>query len=138
MCFAYDAHPPDLPLHYRHHDDKPGLSGGGATSGQSLVLTSQDGTQFAAYLARAEAPNGAGIVILPDVRGLFQFYKELAERFAVAGIEAIAIDYFGRTAGLTARDESFEYMPHVMQTQLGSIAQDVAAAVAHLRQLPRP
>src|SRR5262245_57274034 len=137
MCFAYDAHPPDLPLHYRHHDDVSGLSGGGATSGQNLVLTSQDGTQFAAYRVRPEAPNGAGIVILPDVRGLFQFYKELAERFAAAGVEAIAIDYFGRTAGLTARDESFDYMSHVMQTRAETVAQDVAAAVAHLRQVPQ-
>src|SRR5262245_28836856 len=138
MCFAYDAHPPDLPLHYRHHDDVSGLSGGGATSGQNLVLTSQDGTQLAAYLARPETPNGAGIVILPDVRGLYQFYKELAARFAAAGVEAIAIDYFGRTAGLTPRDESFEYMPHVMQTGLETVAQDVAAAVAHLRQMSQP
>jgi carboxymethylenebutenolidase len=139
MCFAYDAHPPDLPLQFRHHDDTPGrAAGGGATSGEDLVLTAQDGTQFAAYLSRPEAPNGAGIVILPDVRGLFQFYKELAQRFADAGVEAIAFDYFGRTAGLTARDESFEYMPHVMQTSLETVAQDVAAAIAYLRQMPRP
>src|SRR5262249_26218890 len=102
------------------------------------VPPSQDGSQLAASLVRPEAPNGAGIVIMPDVRGLFQFYKELAERFAAAGVEAIAIDYFGRTAGLTARDESFDHMSHVVQTRLETIAQDVAAAVAHLRQMPQP
>jgi carboxymethylenebutenolidase len=142
MCFTYDAHPPDLPPHFAQHFADhlpPGLAEhGGASSSEDLVLTSQDGTKFNAYIVHPGAPNGAGIVILPDVRGLFQFYKELAERFAVAGVEAIAIDYFGRTAGLTARDESFEYMPHVMQTQPETVAQDVAAAIAQLRGLAHP
>ncbi len=124
MCFEFDAQPPDLPI----------MASGSAASSEQLVLTSADGTKFAAYASRPSAPNGAGIVILPDVRGLFHFYEELAERFAAAGVEAIAIDYFGRTAGLTSRDESFEYMPHVAQTTAGQVAQDVSAAVAYLRQ----
>ena len=45
--------------------------------------------------------------------------SELAERFAEAGHHAVAIDYFGRTAGVGARDEDFEYMPHVEQTLAG-------------------
>ena len=45
-------------------------------------------------------------MILPDVRGLYPFYTELAERFAQAGYHAIALDYFGRTAGLGPRDRS--------------------------------
>ena len=50
------------------------------------------------------------IVILPDVRGLHPYYEELALRFAEAGIDALAIDYFGRTAGIdTPRDDTFEY-----------------------------
>src|SRR5215469_13853898 len=95
MCFEYDATPPDLPAHF------PFLFSG-AVSGEDLVLTSADGTQFSAYLSRPGSPGGAGIVILPDVRGLFRFYKELADRFATAGIQAIAVDYFGRSAGLSA------------------------------------
>jgi carboxymethylenebutenolidase len=71
---------------------------------------------------------------MPDVRGLYRFYKELALRFAEVGIEAVAIDYFGRTAGLTARDEQFEFWPHIDQTRPESIAEDVAAAVAWLRR----
>jgi len=50
------------------------------------------------------APTGKAIVILPDVRGLYRYYEELAVRFAEAGVEAIAIDYFGRTAGIGDRD----------------------------------
>jgi carboxymethylenebutenolidase len=73
------------------------------------------------------------MVILPDVRGLHHFYRELALRFAEAGIHATALDYFGRTAGIGPRDEGFEYMPHVMQAEPDTIAADVAAAAAHVR-----
>ena len=69
----------------------------GGAAGEHLTLTSADGTEFSAYLARAEG--STGVVVLPDVRGLFRFYEQLAERFAAAGHPAIAIDYFGRTAG---------------------------------------
>ena len=136
MCFAYDATPPDLPAHLASYVPLGVTEGGSTASAESVVLSSQDGTKFSAFVARPQAPNGAGIVILPDVRGLFRFYEDLASRFAIAGVTAIAIDYFGRTAGLAARDKSFEYMPHVEQTQAEQISQDVAAAIAHLRSLP--
>ena len=73
------------------------------------------------------------MVVMPDVRGLHRFYKELAQRFAEAGIDAVAIDYFGRTAGLGNRDEGFEFMPHVEKTTQENIAMDVSAAVAYLK-----
>jgi carboxymethylenebutenolidase len=73
------------------------------------------------------------MVVMPDVRGLHQFYKELAQRFAEAGIDAVAIDYFGRTAGLGDRSEAFEYMPHVEKTTQENIAADVGAAAEYLR-----
>jgi carboxymethylenebutenolidase len=128
MCFDLDSQPPIQPL-----------LGSDARS-EDLTLTSADGTPFAAYRVHADSARrgGAGIVILPDVRGLFQFYKDLATRFAEAGVEAIAIDYFGRTAGLTARDDEFEFMPHVMQTKAAQIRDDVTAAIAQLRAGPNP
>lgn len=121
MCYDSDARPPDLP------------SSGGTASGADLVLTANDGNQFSAYLAQPDQPTGAQIVIFPDVRGLHQFYKELALRFAEAGVRAIAIDYFGRTAGTSARDDSFEFWPHVQQLQAPTFFNDVAAAFAHLK-----
>ena len=36
---------------------------------------------------------------MPDVRGLHHFYKELAQRFAEAGIDAVAIDSDDMRAG---------------------------------------
>jgi len=98
-----------------------------------MVLTAAGGNQFAAYFALAAKPTGAGMVVMPDVRGLHHFYKELAQRFAEAGVDAVAIDYFGRTAGIGDRGESFDYKPHVEKTTPEGISADVAAAVAHLR-----
>ncbi len=126
MCFDLDSQPPVQPAI------------GSDARGEELTLTTADGTPFAVYYAQADSVrrNGAGIVILPDVRGLYQFYKDLALRFAEAGVDAITVDYFGRTAGLTARDDDFEYMPHVQQTKQPQIREDVAAAMAKLRSGP--
>ncbi len=121
MCYSDAARPPLPPI------------GGAAADQGDLVLTSSDGTRFAAYFARASEPTGAGMVVMPDVRGLHHFFKELAERFAEAGIDSVAIDYFARTAEDDDRSDAFDYMPHVQQTTQENIAADVGAAVAHLR-----
>jgi len=121
MCFDLDSSPPIPPI------------SGAAVSHDDLVLEASDGNRFAAFRATADEPSGVGIVILPDVRGLYRFYEELALRFAERGYAAIAFDYFGRTAGASKRADDFEYMPHVEQTTPDGIQRDVAAAVAHLR-----
>jgi carboxymethylenebutenolidase len=72
-------------------------------------------------------------VILPDVRGLYRFYEELALRFAERGYAALAIDYFGRTAGTEKRDDDFEYRPHVDATTEEGVQADARAAVERLR-----
>ena len=121
MCYTDDARPP-----------LPPISGAAADQGD-VTLKAGDGTQFMAYFARASKPTGAGMIVMPDVRGLHHFYKELAQRFAEAGIDAVAIDYFGRSAGMGDRSDSFEYMPHLEKTTQEMIAMDVAAAIAYLK-----
>jgi carboxymethylenebutenolidase len=121
MCYTDDARPPLPPI------------GGAAAEQGDLELTAAGGNRLMAYFARAAEPTGAGMVILPDVRGLHNFYRELAQRFAEAGISAVAIDYFGRTATDGVRDESFEWRPHVEQTTPEGVAADVRAAVELLR-----
>jgi carboxymethylenebutenolidase len=121
MCYSDDARPPLPPI------------SGAASDHGDMVLTSADGTKLMAYFARASKPTGAGMVVMPDVRGLHRFYKELAQRFAEAGIDAVAIDYFGRTAGMGDRGESFEFMPHVEKTSQENIAADVAAGIDYLK-----
>jgi carboxymethylenebutenolidase len=124
MCYPPGARPPDVPL-----DLLPPMTGG--AGGQDAILTNADGTKFRAYLARASGGD-AGVVIAPDVRGLHPFYEELAERFASAGVHAIAFDYFGRTAGTERRADDFDYMPHVGQATPKGVFADIAASRAHL------
>ena len=121
MCYDDEARPPLPPIR------------GAALDAGELTLTSADGSHVAAYAARAAAPSGAGIVILPDVRGLHPFYEELALRFAEAGVHAVAVDYFARTAGDTPRDDAFDFMSHVAQARLETLTMDAGAGVAYLR-----
>ena len=125
MCFELDSLPP-----------VPRIAGA-AVSHRDLELEAADGNRFAAFEATPDDPNGIGAVILPDVRGLYRFYEELALRFAERGYEGVAIDYFGRTAGSAKRDDDFEYQPHVAETTQDGIQADIRAAVEHLRPLSR-
>jgi carboxymethylenebutenolidase len=108
----------------------------GGAGGQDAILTSADGTRFRTYLAGTSGGD-AGVVIAPDVRGLHAFYEELAERFASAGVQAIAFDYFGRTAGTDRRGDDFDYMPHVRQTTPNGVFADIAASRTHLEEETR-
>lgn len=121
MCFDLDSRPPIEPI------------AGGALDSEERTLTAADGARFSAFRARAAHPTGAGMIVLPDVRGLHAYYEELALRFAEAGVDSIAFDYFGRTAGLGRRGEGFEYMPHVGQTTYGGLTADMTAVADELR-----
>jgi carboxymethylenebutenolidase len=123
VCFELDSLPPI-----------PAISGA-AVSHDDLVLEARDGNRFATFLATPNEPSRIGVVILPDVRGLYRFYEELALRFAERGFTAIAVDYFGRTAGVEKRGDDFDYSPHVEATSPEGIQADVRAAVDHLRSL---
>jgi carboxymethylenebutenolidase len=121
VCFEPDSSPPIAPI------------SGAAVSHQDLVLEAADGNRFSAFAATPDAPAPTGVVILPDVRGLYRFYEELALRFAERGVAAVAFDYFGRTAGVGKRDDDFDHADHVARTDPATIQLDVAAAVARLR-----
>ncbi len=121
MCFDSDSAPPIPPL------------AGAAVRHSDIELTSADGTRLAAFEALPGEPGATGVVILPDVRGLHRFYEELALRFAELGHAAIAIDYFGRSAGVGKRDDDFDYWPHVTRTTQAGVQADVGAAADRLR-----
>jgi len=121
MCVDNDSRPPIRPI------------AGGSAGSRDLRLSSSDGTRFMAHAARAGKPTGAGMVVIPDVRGLHPYYKELADRFAEVGIDAVAIDFFARTAPSDDRGESFDFMSHVPQTKPDALQADIASAVAYLK-----
>ena len=121
MCFDLDSSPPIAVI------------AGAAVAHEDLVLEASDGNELAAFAAHPDEPSSTGIVVLPDVRGLYRFYEELALRFAERDFEAVAIDYFGRTAGAEKRDDEFPYMEHTSATRSAGIQADVGAAVGYLR-----
>ena len=123
MCFELDSEPPI-----------PRIAGA-AVSHDDLVLESADGNRFAAFRALPEETAATGVVILPDVRGLYRFYEELALRFAERGYAAVAFDYFGRTAGVGKRPDDWDYMPLVQQLTHEQVQTDVAACIRDLRGL---
>ena len=106
MCFDHDSRPPIAPI-----------AGGALDS--TLVDPDRGRRQPVRGLPGAAAgPRGAGVVILPDVRGLHPYYEELALRFAERGIDAWpSTGSGGRPAPSAATD--FEYMPHVDADDVG-------------------
>ena len=126
MCHDHDSRPP-----------APPRIGDVAERGV-LTLTSADGTDFSAAYAAPAGPPRAGVVVLPDIRGLHPYYVALAERFAEAGLATVAIDWFGRTAGVCdepgTRGEHFDWQPHIAQTTHEGIDTDITAAIGYLRE----
>jgi carboxymethylenebutenolidase len=123
MCFDTDALPPD-----------PARTGMGAGT-ERTVLTADDGNRFAATIARTTAADPAGVVVLPDVRGLHPYYEALAERLADAGLHVVALDPYGRTAGAERRADGFDYAEHRAATTDEGFRADVRAAADALRVL---
>ena len=116
MCYEPTDRPPIAPM------------AGGSVETEELELVAGDGNHLAAFAARTgDRPSPHAVLILPDVRGLHPFYVSLAERFAEAGVDALAIDYFGRTAGVARRDETFDYMEHTVQTTWPGLSADIEA-----------
>jgi carboxymethylenebutenolidase len=122
MCHDHDALPPEPP-----ETGKP-------ATGEDLLLTSLDGTPYAASIARPAHIGAAQVIIFPDAGGLRQFYKDLAFRFAEQGILALTLDYYARSAGPGPRDETFDPRSHVGQLRQESFLDDVRSALAYLNK----
>lgn len=121
MCHTDESRPPAPP------ETTSAVAEAGA-----LRLTSADGAGFLAYQAVPETPTGAGVVLLPDVRGAHEFYRDLARRFASTGVAALVMDYYGRIAADDVRDADFDGFAHVSKLDRERAQDDVVAAVDHL------
>jgi carboxymethylenebutenolidase len=122
MCFETNARPPQPP--------RTGLRG----QTERLTLTAPDGNELAATIALSTAPTAPGVVIVPDVRGLHPYYEALADAFADTGVHALAIDFYGRTAGPSHRGEGFEFAEHRAAATDGGVRADLLAAREELRR----
>lgn len=121
MCFAHDSRPPVDAI------------AGAAVDHRHLVLEASDGNRLAAFQAVSEMSSGVGMLVLPDVRGLAPYYEELALRLAERGVDALVIDYYGRTAGAKPRDADFDHAPHVPLCTWSGLQVDVQAAADAIR-----
>jgi carboxymethylenebutenolidase len=120
MCFDLNSSPPIF--------NRPRTQ----ASGQHLSLVSADQARFLAFRAVPDEPSGAGVLVLPDNRGLYPFYEQLALHLAEQGHYALAIDYYGRTAGASARDEKFPFLQHMSQLKRESLDRDIETAAKYL------
>ncbi|WP_163505397.1 dienelactone hydrolase family protein [Fodinicola acaciae] len=120
MCHSNDSRPPAAP------------TGGAVASHGPIRLSTADGFDFPAYEAIPATANGRGVVLLPDIRGVAPFYRELAQRFAEAGFHTVAYDYFFRTAGSDARGDDFDFRPHIARLRREEVVAQTAAAAARI------
>src|SRR5262249_58344863 len=82
------------------------------------VVYSRNGDTLKAYAAWPDGFHGPGLVVIPDVRGLREHYRDIARRFAHEGFFALAVDLYSR--------EGAPDLP------------DMAAVFAWIRALPDP
>ena len=127
MCHEPAAHPPTF-----------GPASVPVVSAETLVLTSADGARLGGFHAVPDEIRGASVLVLPDNRGLSRFYEALCVWLAEQGHPALAIDYFGRTAGPAhrERDTDFPFMEHLLQLSRETLFADIHAGIAALRGEP--
>ena len=100
--------------------------------GQAMTFRCPDGSGCAGYLA--EAPGAAtGIVVLQEWWGLNNQIRGVAERFAAAGITALAPDLYG--GRVTAEPDEAEHLMTGLDWP-GACRVEVRGALQHLKATP--
>ena len=120
MCFPDDAVPPA----FRRR---------GPVSSASLVLPIEGGAGFDAVSALPRNGGALGVLVLPDGRGLHPFYRRMAIGLAGAGFPALAIDLYGRTAGIGPRPADFPSGEHSRRLRWEQVRADLLTGVRTLR-----
>jgi len=83
------------------------------------VTFERGGDTLKAHLAKPAGPAPhPGLVLIPDVRGLLEHYRDVGRRFAAEGFCTLAVDLYSREGA--------------------PVLGDVAAAMRWIRQLPDP
>ncbi|MGH7788298.1 MAG: dienelactone hydrolase family protein [Candidatus Binatia bacterium] len=105
-------------------------------SDQAELTFQRDGDTIRGYAAR---PSGAGpfpaLVLIPDVHGLAEHYRDLARRFAAEGFFTFAIDLYSRAGAPTLPDPK-SIMDWLQAMPDRRVLADLDGAVQHLAALP--
>lgn len=117
-------------------DSRPPLAADAlaGVTGHHRSISARDGARLTVFQAQRPACTGLGVIVLPDYHGLTPFYEALALRFAEAGAEAVAVDYYGRTAPPPPRGRDFDHVAHAGRTTWAGLQADTAAASELLRR----
>jgi len=98
---------------------------------QKVSLQVADGTEMNAYVARpADGTAHPGLLVFQEAFGVNAHIREVTERFALAGMVAIAPELFHRTvAGFEGNYADFSSaVPHMRATSVEGLTQDIRAA----------
>ena len=96
------------------------------------VTYDRAGDRLRAYAAWPDAAARLpGLVVIPDVRGLGEHYRDVARRFAAEGFFALAVDLYSREGAPDLPDmpSVFRWIRALPDTR---VLADLAAAVAYL------
>jgi carboxymethylenebutenolidase len=108
---------------------------GGSPSAVERASLDRDGTQLPLYVAR---PSGnekeAGVVVIHDVHGANDFYKDFTARLADEGYLAALPDLFVRQ-GEGANGSREAIMARANKLDLDVALEDIVATVRHVRDL---
>lgn len=100
------------------------------------VTYARGGDTLKAYAAwESGSARLPGLVVIPDVRGLSEHYRDVARRFAGEGFFALAVDLYSREGvpDLPDMPAVFRWIRALPDTRVLS---DLAAAVAYLARRP--
>jgi len=107
---------------------------------QWIDIPSNDGHTFSGYLSLPPTGHGPAIVLVQEIWGVNEHIRAVADQYALAGYVVLAPDIFWRMQARVDLDydeagtkQAFGYYQTINAAQA---ADDVAAAVAWLRQRP--
>jgi carboxymethylenebutenolidase len=102
--------------------------------GHEIDIETADGP-MAAYVAEPAQPDGRAVLVLMEAFGVNDHIRSVCDRFAAAGMVALAPDlYHRRGRMLTGRyDAMGDVMAHFAHLTTDGLATDVSAGLAELR-----
>ncbi len=100
------------------------------------ISFTRDTDRVRAYAASPRTPGPfSGLVLIPDVRGLYEHYRDVARRFAACGFHTLAIDLYSREGAPDLPDPG-AVSRWIQALPDQRVLADVGAAVRYLAERP--